>query len=36
MNDDYFTIMEEEYYENLLLENDIETKLFSDDGTEII
>ena len=36
MNDDYFTIMEEEYYENLLLEDDIETKLFNADGIEII
>ena len=36
MTDEYFTIMEEEYYENLLLEEDIETKLFDSDGIEII
>ena len=35
MNDDYF-IFEEEYYENLLFEEDIETKLFDSDGIEII
>ena len=35
MTDEYF-IFEEEYYENLLFEEDIETKLFNADGIEII
>ena len=35
MTDEYF-IFEEEYYENLLFEEDTETKLFDADGIEII